>query len=132
MWSGYVSALNVEAPLAPLPEAETERERLYLTSRGIVSGYHAIRASESRLAKHAFIAPFDGVVTATNVEPGSMVRAGQPLGSFVGTGRFEVKSAVHARHSTCFAQVKGWCFEKKVVAWLHVVKWPGRQVMWTP
>ena len=27
-----------------------------------------------------------------------MVRAGQPLGSFVGTGTFEVKSAVHARH----------------------------------
>ena len=97
-WSGYVSALNVEDVLAPLPEAETERERLYLTSRGIVSGYHAIRASESRLAKHRFTAPFDGVVTATNVEPGSMVRAGQPLGSFVGTGTFEVKSAVHARH----------------------------------
>ena len=71
---------------------------MYLTSRGIVSGDHAIRASESRLAKHSFIVPFDRVVTATNVEPGSMVRAGQLLGSFVGTGRFEVKSAVHARH----------------------------------
>ncbi|MGB2292003.1 MAG: efflux RND transporter periplasmic adaptor subunit [Flavobacteriales bacterium] len=98
VWSGYVSSLNVENVLEPLPEAETDRERLYLTSRGIVSGYHAIRASESRLAKHRFTAPFDGVVTATNVEPGSMVRAGQPLGSFVGTGTFEVKSAVHARH----------------------------------
>jgi len=43
-------------------------------------------------------APFDGVVVGAQVQPGSMVRAGQPLGTLVGTGMFEVKSAVHARH----------------------------------
>ena len=98
VWSGYVSALNVEDALAPLPEAETERERLYLTSRGIVSGYHNIRANEERLDKFTVRAPFDGVVVGAQVQPGSMVRAGQPLGTLVGTGTFEVKSAVHARH----------------------------------
>ena len=33
-----------------------------------------------------------------NVEPGSMVRAGQPLGTLIGNDQYEVKAAIHARH----------------------------------
>ena len=40
VWRTYVQGLNVEAPLPALPEPATDRERLYLTSRGIVSGFH--------------------------------------------------------------------------------------------
>jgi len=103
VWRTYVQGLNVEAPLPALPEPATDRERLYLTSRGIVSGFHGIRASEERLDKFTLRAPFEGVVTNALVEPGSMVRAGQPLGVLVGTGTFEVKSAVHARHLALLA-----------------------------
>ena len=98
VWMDYVKSLRVESRLAELPEPATDRERLYLTSRGIVSGYHNIRANEERLDKFTVRAPFDGVVVGALVQPGSMVRAGQPLGTLVGTGTFEVKSAVHARH----------------------------------
>lgn len=98
MWMDYVKSLRVESRLAELPEPATDRERLYLTSRGIVSGYHNIRANEERLDKFTVRAPFDGVVVGAQVQPGSMVRAGQPLGTLVGTGTFEVKSAIHARH----------------------------------
>jgi RND family efflux transporter MFP subunit len=98
VWMDYVKSLRVESRLAELPEPATDRERLYLTSRGIVSGYHNIRANEERLDKFTVRAPFDGVVVGAQVQPGSMVRAGQPLGTLVGTGTFEVKSAIHARH----------------------------------
>ena len=98
VWMDYVKSLRVESRLAELPEPATDRERLYLTSRGIVSGYHSIRANEERLDKFTVRAPFDGVVVGAQVQPGSMVRAGQPLGTLVGTGTFEVKSAIHARH----------------------------------
>jgi len=98
VWMDYVKSLRVESRLAELPEPATDRERLYLTSRGIVSGYHNIRANEERLDKFTLRAPFDGVVVGAQVQPGSMVRAGQPLGTLVGTGTFEVKSAIHARH----------------------------------
>ena len=99
-WRGFVESIDVEVPVPDLPEFATERERLYLTGRGVVSGYHNLLASEERLNKFTLSAPFDGVVTQALVQPGSMVRAGQPLGTFVGTGAFEVKSAVHARHLT--------------------------------
>lgn len=99
-WREFVQSIDVEVPVPDLPEFATERERLYFTGRGVVSGYHNLLASEERLSKFTLAAPFEGVVTQALVQPGSMVRAGQPLGTFVGTGAFEVKSAVHARHLT--------------------------------
>ena len=98
VWLTYVQGLDVESPLPSLPEAASDRERLYLTNRGIVSGYHNIRANEARLDKFTVRAPFEGVVVGAQIQPGSMVRAGQPVGTLVGTGTFEVKSAIHARH----------------------------------
>lgn len=98
VWFNLVQTLDVTSSLPSLPEPASDRERLYLTSRGIVSGYHNIKANESRLAKFTVRAPFEGVVVGAQVQPGSMVRAGQPVGTLVGTGTYEVKSAVHARH----------------------------------
>ena len=98
VWFDLVQTLDVTAALPPLPDAASDRERLYLTSRGIVSGYHNIKANEARLEKFTVRAPFEGVVVGAQVQPGSMVRAGQPVGTLVGTGTYEVKSAVHARH----------------------------------
>ena len=100
VWLNYVNDLNVENTLADLPEPASDRERLYVTNRGIVSGFHNIRANEERLRKFVIRAPFDGMVEGSLVQPGSMVRAGQPLGTLVGTNTFEVRSAVHARHLT--------------------------------
>ena len=97
-WEAYVKGLDVKQKVAPLPVAETDRERLYLNGKGIVSGYHAIRSAEARLDKFEVRAPFAGAITGASVEPGSMVRAAQPLGTLVGTSAFEIKSAVHARH----------------------------------
>ena len=98
IWFDLVQTLDVTAALPPLPDAASDRERFYLTSRGIVSGYHNNKANEARLEKFTVRAPFEGVVVGAQVQPGSMVRAGQPVGTLVGTGTYEVKSAVHARH----------------------------------
>ena len=48
---GVCAGLGVEAVLPDIPRPATDRERLYLTSRGIVSGYRSIRANEARLDK---------------------------------------------------------------------------------
>ena len=48
--------------------------------------------------KFTIRAPFDGFVAQALVKPGSLVRAGQPLGLFVGTSVYEIKTAVHSRY----------------------------------
>lgn len=97
-WMDYVESFDVTEAMAPLPEPRDQRERLFLANRGILSSYHNIRSAEERLAKFQVVAPFDGVMTEAFVQPGGLVRAGQPMGTFVGDGAFEVKSAVHARY----------------------------------
>lgn len=97
-WQAYIQAFDVNGPCEPFPEFSTDREQFFLANRGILSAYHTIRSAEERLAKYAVRAPFDGTLTSTLVRPGALVRAGQPLGTFVGQGQFEVKSAVHARY----------------------------------
>ena len=97
-WSNYVRSIRVEAELPDLPESESDRERLFLSNRGIISGYHSIRAAEERLSKFQVRAPFKGIVAQANVRPGGLVRAGQMAGMLVGEGDYEVKTAVHARY----------------------------------
>ena len=98
VWSTYVSSLRVDAALADLPNPASDRERLFLANRGIISSYHSIRSAEERLNKFQVRAPFDGIVVQANVRPGGLVRAGQPSGILVGQGDYEIKTAVHARY----------------------------------
>jgi multidrug efflux pump subunit AcrA (membrane-fusion protein) len=103
-WESFTSEVNVEATLPALPEAQDDRERLFLANRGILTTYHAIRSAEERLDKYTITAPFDGVITLANVRPGGLVRAGQVAGVLVGNNAFEIKTAVHARYLTTVEQ----------------------------
>ena len=90
VWLAYVQGLDVES----LPEAASDRERLYLTNRGIVSGYHNIRANEARLCS-----PFERPSKVSWWGPKSNPDRWFEQDSLsVLTGTFEVKSAIHARH----------------------------------
>ena len=104
VWRAYVQGIRADEAVPTMPEADSDRERLYLTSKGIVSGYHGILAAQERLDKFQIQAPFSGTLTMANVEPGSMVRAGQPLGTLVGNDQYEVKAAIHARHLTVLSE----------------------------
>ncbi|MDA8771654.1 efflux RND transporter periplasmic adaptor subunit [Flavobacteriales bacterium] len=104
IWANYVNELNVNQSLPDLPETATNRERLFLANRGVISSYHSIRSAEERLSKFQVRAPFDGVVVQANVRPGGLVRAGQMAGVLVGEGEYEIKTAVHARYLSTVAQ----------------------------
>ena len=97
-WSAFSDSMDVEKTLPTLPASSSNRERLFVANRGILSSYHAIRSAEERLSKYTILAPFDGIVAATTVQPGGLVRAGQLAGSLIGQNDFEVKTALHARY----------------------------------
>ena len=98
VWSNYVNALRVDSALSDLPEAVSNRERLFLANRGIISTYHSIRSAEERLSKFQVRAPFNGIAVRADVRPGGLVRAGQAAGMLVGEGDYEIKTAVHVRY----------------------------------
>ena len=95
-WEEYVRSIDIDSTLPSLPNYQSDREKFYIINRGIEASFHSIKSSEERLSKFEITAPFDGFVSTALVKPGSLVMGGQPLGVFVGTDEFEIKSALNA------------------------------------
>ena len=98
VWEQYVESIDVTKALPSLPTPESKREEYFIVNRGIQASFYSIKASEERVSKFTVRAPFDGFVAQALVKPGALVRAGQPLGLFVGTDVYEIQTAVHSRY----------------------------------
>ncbi|MBN2010891.1 HlyD family efflux transporter periplasmic adaptor subunit [candidate division KSB1 bacterium] len=92
-WRNYLAEFDLEKPLNPLPEPVSDKERYYIASRNIFNQYYSIKAMEATLDKYQIRAPFDGVVTAAEINPGTLVRVGQKIGEFVNTDTYELEAA---------------------------------------
>jgi multidrug efflux pump subunit AcrA (membrane-fusion protein) len=91
-WSTYLAVFDLQRPLQPLPEAASEKERYYIASRNIYNQFYTIKGMEATLAKYTIRAPYDGVVTASDINPGALVRQGQKLGEFASTNTYEMEA----------------------------------------
>ena len=98
VWEQYVASIDVTKALPSLPAPESKREEYFIVNRGVQASFYSIKASEERVSKFTVRAPFDGFVAQALVKPGALVRAGQPLGLFVGTDVYEIQTAVHSRY----------------------------------
>lgn len=93
-WQAYAERLDPEKPLQPLPAPASDRERYFLAARNIQTQYYAIRSAEERLAKYRIAAPFDGSLTAADVQVGTLVRPGQRIGQFLRLDSYELETNV--------------------------------------
>lgn len=93
-WEYYLQSFEPDKPLASLPESANEKERYYIASRNIFNAFYNIKSMEATLAKYTISAPFDGLVTQSNINPGTLVRIGQKLGEFTNTKLFELEAPV--------------------------------------
>ncbi|MFO7890757.1 MAG: efflux RND transporter periplasmic adaptor subunit [bacterium] len=91
-WRNYLKKFTLNQELPPLPDAETDQERYYIASKNIYMQYYQIKSMEATLAKYTISAPYDGVVTESMINPGTLVRMGQKLGSFTSTEIYELKA----------------------------------------
>lgn len=96
-WEAYVRHFRIDAPLKPLPKAATDRIRNYLAARNIYTRYYSVRSMEETLGKYRITAPFDGVVTLSDLNPGMLVRTGQKIGEFSAGGRYELEASIGIR-----------------------------------
>jgi len=95
-WYNYLTSLDIDKNLKPLPKVNSKKEKFFITGRKIYSSFYSIRNLETRLEKYNIRAPFTGVVTESNVNTGTLIRAGQKIGVFSNTDVFEVGLSVSA------------------------------------
>ncbi len=90
-WIDFLNGLHPGKLLPELPVMNSSKERMFITSRNIISEYYNLKSMESRMEKYLFVAPFSGTVVATFLEPGSIANPGGQIAKIVNTGNFEVK-----------------------------------------
>jgi len=96
-WKRYVDNFSIDRSLRPLPPAANDRLRNYVAARNIYGKYFAVRSMEEMLGKYTITAPFDGVVTVSEANPGILVRNGQKIGEFAATTAFELELSAAVR-----------------------------------
>lgn len=98
-WQEYLNGFDLKEVTPPLPEMTTEKEKYFISGRGILTSYYNVRNLEQRLLKYRISAPFSGVLTETLVTEGTLIRSGQKLGEFIDTGVYELEVAVSKTYS---------------------------------
>jgi len=98
-WQTYIKDYDVNANLKPLPEATSEREKLYIAGQNIITTWYTVKNIEERMTKYTIYAPFSGVLTEAAINKGSLVRAGQKLGEFINPNVYELEVAVNSTYA---------------------------------
>lgn len=98
-WQDYLNSFDMAKAIPPLPEMQTEKERFFISGRGILTSFYNVKNLEQRLSKYRISAPFTGVLTEALVTEGTLVRAGQKLGEFINPDVYELEVAVSKTYS---------------------------------
>lgn len=97
VWQEYFSNIQTDKPLPELPEIADVKEKTFLATKTILSEFYSIRGLEESLRKHYMIAPYNGSISAVNIEPGTYVNPGSNIGRILRTDQFEIKVPIEAR-----------------------------------
>lgn len=90
----FLSNFELDKTMDPLPRAQTDQEKYFLSSQNIYKLYYDIAGMEEKLKKYNLKAPFNGVVTSSLIKPGTLVRAGQKLGEFIDTSHYYMETYI--------------------------------------
>ena len=98
-WQAYLNGFDMDATTPALPEMTSEKEKFFISGRGILTSYYNVKNLEQRLAKYRIVAPFKGVLTEALVTEGTLIRSGQKLGEFINTDVYELEVAIGKTYS---------------------------------
>lgn len=98
-WQTYLNGFDMSKGTPALPDMPSEKERFFISGRGILTSYYNVKNLEQRLAKYRITAPFTGILTEASVTEGTLVRAGQKLGEYINPGVYELEVSVSKSYS---------------------------------
>lgn len=95
VWESYLEEFSLQKPLLPLPAVKDAKEKYFIASKNIYNLYYTVKSMEATLEKYTIRAPYNGVVSESNINPGTLVRAGQKLGEFNNTEIYELEAPLN-------------------------------------
>ena len=98
-WENYLQGFDMNKSTPKLPKFSSDKEKYFISGRGILTAYYNVKNLEVRLSKHQIRAPFSGVLTEALVSPGTLVRVGQKLGEFIDPKIYEMEVSVNSEYA---------------------------------
>ena len=95
-WERYLKSFKITKSVPTLPMFSSDREKYFISGRGILTAYYNVKNLEARFAKHKIKAPFSGILTEALVSPGTLVRVGQKLGEYIDPSIYEMEVSINA------------------------------------
>ena len=103
-WQSYLENMKLGEPLEPLPQVDEGQVDYFISARNIYSLYNTIKAQQQRLSNFTIRAPFDGILTEAEINPGTLVRPGQKLGEFIRPQGYELQAPIGASEFDLISQ----------------------------
>jgi len=97
-WQNYLQSVNVNKTIQKLPETNSEKEKFFISGRGINTAYYTVKNLEVKFNKYNLRAPFNGILTESLVNPGTLIRVGQKLGEFINPSIYEIGVSVKSEY----------------------------------
>ncbi len=93
-WNDYINAIKLNESLPTLPKWNSTKEKIFLSTRNVLTEYFAIKSLEEQLQKYYVRAPFNGVITEVYISDFSIVNPGAKILKIVQTGNFEIPVSI--------------------------------------
>ena len=98
-WNNYFQGFNVENEISKLPTPKSDKEKFYLVGKGIQSMYYKVKSLEERLKKFVIYAPFNGSISKTYINEGTLINSGMNLGTFISNSNFELTVNIPSKYA---------------------------------
>jgi multidrug efflux pump subunit AcrA (membrane-fusion protein) len=96
-WYNYYGSIELDEELPPLPAQMNTKLKTFLSTRNILSEYYSVRRLEENLTKYTLYAPYNGSITAVNLEIGSFVNPGSNIATLIRTDKLELKVPIQQK-----------------------------------
>ncbi len=91
LWLDFFEKIDIKKTFPELPEIKSNKEKIFLSSRNILSEYYAIKSDEIMLSKYYLYAPFNGSFTEVYSEPGAVANPGVRIARMIRTDKLELE-----------------------------------------
>lgn len=99
-WENYIGNIKLNQTLPQLPAWSSNKEKIFISTRNVLTEYFAIKSLEEQLRKFTVYAPFSGVVTDVYATNNSVVNPGTKVIRLVETGNFEIPVSIPTSQSS--------------------------------
>lgn len=89
-WSSFFNKIDISDLMPELPEIESEKERVFVASKNILTQYYSIRQQEVNYSRYTLYAPFNGTYKTVTSEVGSVASMNMQIATLIRTDEMEV------------------------------------------